>query len=158
MDTSPLVTNEIEAGKNFLEKLNAFKRVAGACWLRGAENEERYLYAVIKGLTSKDFNNAYGEVFRITKGMRSYLDPFRVKLIGEDDSIARAIAEIYRKYPKQIPPSTNDRVFAGMPVADVYIYPPLKRKKISLRPRGVRRISNLSGERLTLNNRRKLDI
>lgn len=126
MDTSPLVIDEIDAGREFLKRLNAYRPVIAACWLRKDENEERYLYAALEGLTFEKTSDAYNEVLRITKEMTDlYLDPFRVKLVGEDDPVARAVRETYRRYPGRMPTRLNDRIFTGMSVTEVYIYPPL---------------------------------
>jgi hypothetical protein len=126
MDTSPLVIDEIDAGIEFLERLNAYLPVTAACWLRKAENEERYLYAALDGLTVENSGDAYTEVLRITREMKDhYLDPFRVKLISRDDPIAKAVEELYRRYQAPIPTRFNGRVFAGRDVADVYVYPPV---------------------------------
>lgn len=126
MDTPPLVIDEIEAGKEFLGRLNAYKTVKAACWLRGDENEERYLYAALEGLTVQNSDVAYGEVMRITQEMKDhYVDPFRVKLISEEHRVARALAEIYQRYGNRVPTRISGRVFAGMAVEEIYIYPPL---------------------------------
>ena len=128
MDTTPLVTDEIDAGREFLLRLDAYAPVVAACWMRGAENEERYLYAALDGLTVDNSDIAYGEVLRIVGQMKDrYLDPFRVKLIGPDHPVAKAILDVYRRYPAPIPTNFGGRVFGSRAAAEVYIYPPLKR-------------------------------
>ncbi len=125
MGSSPLVINEIDAGAEFLKRLSVFRPVKAACWLQEAENEERYLYSAIDGLTDDNSDIAYIEVLRIANQMKDlYIDPFRVKLIGVDHPVAKAVLEIYRRYAGRVPTRLNGRVFAGMAVADVYIYPP----------------------------------
>ena len=125
MDTSPLVVDEIDAGTEFLKRLNAYRPVLAACWLRKDENEERYLYAALDGLTVDDTGLAYKEVLRVTQEMKDhYLDPFRVKLINQDHPVAKAVIEVYRRYPGRIPTNIGGRVFAGMAVEEVYIFPP----------------------------------
>lgn len=129
MDTSPLVIDEIEAGAEFLKQLHAYQPVRAACWLREAEDEERYLYAALDGFADDNFDIAYGEVLRITRAMKDhYLDPFRVKLISTSDPVARAIMDVYRRFPGRTPTHWNGRVFAGRAVAEVYIYPELPTK------------------------------
>jgi hypothetical protein len=124
MDTSALVMDEIEAGAEFLKRLNAFQPVKAACWLREAESEERYLYAALDGLTVENSDLAYGEVLRIAGEMKDrYIDPFRVKLIDTEHPVAKAVMEIYRRYPGRIPTRFNGRIFAGLAVAEVYVYP-----------------------------------
>lgn len=129
MNTSPLVRDEIEAGAEFLKGLNAYRSVKAACWLRKSEDEERYLYVALEGLTASNTDIAYVEVLRIAKGMADqYIDPFRVKLISPDHRIAKAILDIYRRYPGRTPTHYDGRVFAGMSVAEVYIYPEIEAK------------------------------
>lgn len=128
MDTTPLVMDEIDAGAEFLKRLDAFKPIVAACWMREAENEERYLYAALDGLAVDNSDIAYGEVRRIAGQMKDrYVDPFRVKLIGPAHPVAKAILDIYRRYPAPIPTNFGGQVFGSMAVAEVYVYPPLKR-------------------------------
>jgi hypothetical protein len=46
-----------------------------------------------------------------------------VKLISPGHRVAIAILDIYGQYPGRIPTRFNGHVFAGMAVAEVYIYP-----------------------------------
>lgn len=92
--------------------------------MREAEDEERYLYAALDGLTDENFDIAYGEVLRITGAMKSYyMDPFRVKLISTSDPVARAVMDVYKRFPGRRPTRFNGRVFAGREVVEIYIYP-----------------------------------
>ena len=126
MDTSPLVRDEIDAGREFLKQLDAFKPVVAACWLREDEDAERYLYVALDGLTQDQIRVAYGEVSRITQAMKDiYVDPFRVKLITPDHPVAKAVMELYRRHSGRIPTPLNGRSLAGVPATEVYIYPPL---------------------------------
>ncbi len=98
--------------------------MTAACWLRESDDVERYLNAALDGLTVENTAIAYREVLRITQEMTDrYIDPFRVKLISPDHPVAKAIAEIYRKYARRFNPRFNGRVFAGTAPAEVYIYP-----------------------------------
>jgi hypothetical protein len=127
MDPSPLVTDEIDAGTEFLKRLNAYQPVKAACWLRKSEDEERYLYVALDGLTAANTDLAYGQVLHITREMKDqYIDPFRVKVISPDHCVAKAILDIYRRYPGRIPTRYDGRTFAGMAVAEVYIYPEIE--------------------------------
>jgi hypothetical protein len=130
MDQAPLVIDEIEAGKEFIKRLHAYRPVKAACWLRSAEAGPRYLYVALEGLTENTTDAAYGEVLRIAEEMKDdyYIDPFRVKLIRTSDPIAKAIVEIYRRFPGRTPPRSPGPVLGGVPVAEAYIYPPLPAK------------------------------
>lgn len=129
MDQAPLVMDEIDAGEEFIKRLHAYRPVKAACWLREADGGERYLYVALDGLTDANADIAYGEVFRITGQMKDhYLDPFRVKVISPDDPIAKAVMDIYQRFPARIPTRFNGAVLGGIAVAEVYIYPPLPAK------------------------------
>jgi hypothetical protein len=127
MDPSPLVMDEIDAGAEFLKRLNAYQPVKAACWLRKSEDEERYLYVALEGLTVANTDLAFGEVYRISGEMKGrFIDPFRVKVISPDHRIARAILDIYRRYQGRIPTPFDGRGFAGMTAAEVYVYPQIE--------------------------------
>jgi hypothetical protein len=129
MDQAPLVMDEIEAGREFIERLHTSWPVKAACWLRASEDVERYLYVALDGLTDANVDAAYGEVLRVVRAMKDhYIDPFRVKVIRPDDPIARAVLDIYQRFPGRIPTRFNGSVFGGTAVAEVYIYPPLPAK------------------------------
>ncbi len=101
--------------------------MTAAFWLKASDEGVRYLYVVPSGLTDDNFDVAYGEVLRIAGAMSGrYLDPFRVRLIGLHDPLARAALDIYRQYPGRIPTRFNGPVFGGIPVDEVYLYPPPK--------------------------------
>lgn len=127
MDQAPLVIDEIDAGTEFIKKLNAYHPVIAACWLRAVEDGERYLYVALEGLTDENSDVAYGEILRITREMKDhYIDPFRVKLISTDHPLAKAVVDVYRRFPGRIPTRFDGSVFGGMPVADLYIYPQIR--------------------------------
>lgn len=126
MDTSPLVSDEIDAGREFLKKLNDFRPVLGACWLLEDESETRYLFIALDGLTVENTGEAYSEVLRISQEMTDhYIDPFRVKLIGCDHPVTKALLEFYQRYKGRARIRVDGQIFAGRSFADLYIYPPL---------------------------------
>jgi len=121
--------DEIDAGREFLKRLDAYRPVMAACWLREEENEERYLHVALDGLTDENTGSAYREVLRVTQEMKDhYMDPFRVKLITQDNPVAKAVMEMYRQYPGRIPSRFNGRIFSGMTVVEAYIYPQITGK------------------------------
>lgn len=130
MDTSPLVTDEIDAGAEFLERIDAWRPVKAACWLRRSEDEERYLYVALDGLTDENTDIAYSEVLRIAGEMRGrFIDPFRVKVIPPEHPVAKEVAAIYSRFPGRIPTRFSGRVFAGGAVSEAYIYPELPARR-----------------------------
>ncbi len=71
-----------------------------------------------------NLREAYGEVLRLMLKMQSpYLDPFRVKLISADHSLAQAAVDINERFPVRTATRFGGTSFGGMSVDDVYIYP-----------------------------------
>ena len=56
MDSSPLVIDEIYAGREFLERLNEYAPVKAAGWLKRGEDEERYLCVALDGPAGDDIS------------------------------------------------------------------------------------------------------
>lgn len=123
------MSDGIDAGAEFLKRLNAYRPVVAACWLREDVSEERYLYAALDGLTVQNSGAAYDEVSRIADEMTEhYIDPFRVQLVSPDNRVAKAVLDVYRRYPARIPTRFDGQVFAGAAAVEAYVYPPLTRQ------------------------------
>lgn len=137
MGQAPLVIDEIEAGKAFIERMNSYSPVAGAAWIRPDEDGERYLYVVLSNLADENTDAAYMDVWRVVNELKDqhYVDPFRVRVIGPNDPFARGITEIYRRYPGRIPSGYNGSDFPGQAVVDAYIYPRIVSKAAPVPPR-----------------------
>jgi hypothetical protein len=133
MDQSPLVIDEIEAGKELIKRLNACFHVIAACWLRDDSGGSRRLYIAIDGLMTPDTRMVNHEVRRIANEVKDhYIDPFWVSIIGPTDRIAKAVMEVYARFPGRKPPSrVYEYGFGGMGVEEMYIYPPLPKKPLA---------------------------
>ncbi|MGO9599299.1 MAG: hypothetical protein ACLP7Q_15025 [Isosphaeraceae bacterium] len=124
MDQGPLVIEEIDAGAKLAHEFNKYQPVKTAFWLKASDEDHRYLYIASEGINDNNFDVAYGEVLRLAGKMQSiYLDPFRVKLIGADDPLAKAAAEIHTRFPGRMPTRFGGKTFGGISVDEVYIYP-----------------------------------
>ncbi len=123
MDKSAMVSDYIDAGADFVLRLNDYKPVRAACWLRREEFEERYLYVALEGLSPENRRYAKQEVRRIAEDMTDFIDPFRVRVIGTDHEIALAVTELYRRHPVNTPREFHERALAG--AAEMFIYPPV---------------------------------
>src|SRR5260370_31574598 len=103
MDQGPLVSEQIEAGAGLLGEFRKYVPVQTAFWLKESEEGEWYLYVVSDQITDDNFDVAYGEVARLAGTIEDpWFDPFQVKLIGQDDPLARAVADLYRRYAGRI--------------------------------------------------------
>jgi hypothetical protein len=124
MDQGPLVIEEIDAGAKLAREFDRFEPVKAAFWLKASDEEQRYLYLASDQIDDTNFDVAYREVLRLADQLRSpYLDPFRVKVIGGDDPLAQAAVEINRRFPGPMPTRFGGKVFGGISVEDVYVYP-----------------------------------
>jgi len=134
MDQTPLVIDEIEAGKVLINRLNDRFSVNAACWLRDDEGGGLYLYIAIDGLTVPKTDLVYDEVIRIANEVKDhYIDSSSVKIIDPTDTIAKAVMEIYQRFPGRKPPTrSNGYGFGVNGVAELYIYPPLPKKPLPI--------------------------
>jgi hypothetical protein len=124
MDQGPLVVSQIDAGTKFLGELQTFIPIQSALWVKEQDDGEWSLYVASDKVTDDNFDVAYGEVLRIVGRMgEPQFDPFQVKLIGADDPLAKAALGVSRQLPGRVATRFDGRVFGGLPVEEVYIYP-----------------------------------
>jgi hypothetical protein len=124
MDQGPLVTGQIDAGARFLGEFQKSIPVQMAFWLKESDAGEWNLYVASDQITDDNFDVAYGEVVRIAGQIRDpYFDIFQVKVIGADDPLAQAALDTKRGHPGPVASRLHGKVFGGVPVEEVYIYP-----------------------------------
>jgi len=124
MDQDPLVMEQIDAGARFLREFGESIPVRAAFWLKAGEGGQWYLYVASEQVDEGDLGVTYGEVLRAARTMPDpNFDPFRVKLIGADNPLARAASDILRLYTGRMATRLRGRVFGGIFVDEVYIYP-----------------------------------
>lgn len=124
MDQGPLVSEEIDAGAELAREFDKYQPVKAAFWLKASDGGQRYLYLASDRIDDTNFDVAYGEVLRLADQIRSpYLDPFRVKVIGGDDPLARAATDIHNRFPGPMATRLRGRDFGGVLVDEVYVYP-----------------------------------
>jgi hypothetical protein len=124
MDQGPLVTEQIEAGANFLAEFEKKFPLSVAFWLKATEEDSRYFYVVSDAVLDEKLRAGYGEVFRIAGEMRDPdFDPLRVKLVGSSDPLARAVLDVLRLYPGGLAKPIRRKDLGATSVEEVYIYP-----------------------------------
>jgi hypothetical protein len=124
MDQEPLVSEQIEAGRKFLEMFARSIPIRAAFWLKASEDSGWYLNVAAEQFTDGNIREAYGEVLRVAKLIHDpNFDLFRVKLIGATDPLAHAAWEVCRRAPAGIGTHLRDGAFGGMAVEGVYVYP-----------------------------------
>lgn len=125
-----LVSEQIDAGADFVRDFNDYLSVAVACWVNPAESDDFFLYIASDEIDDSNFDVAYGEVLRRLSGKRSqWLDPFQIKLLNSADPIARDAIEIRDRYATKTPTRYNGSSIGGTSINGAYIYPPLSAMK-----------------------------
>lgn len=115
---------EIDAGAELVREFDKYEPVKAAFWLKASDEDHRYLYIASERIDDTNFDVAYGEVLRLAGKMPSiYLDPFRMKLIGADDPLAKAALDIQKRFPGRMGTRFGGKAFGGISVDEVYIYP-----------------------------------
>jgi len=116
---------QIDAGRKFLDEFERCVPVRAAFWLKASEDSGRYLHIASDHITDQNIAVAYGEVLRLGAMIQDpRFDPFQVKLIGVDNPLARAVLDIYQRFPARIPTRVGSMNFGGSSIEGLYIYPP----------------------------------
>lgn len=123
MDQEPLVREQIDAARKFLEELAKAVPVRAAFWLKADEDPHWNLYIATdrqkNGGTTSDYD-AVGRAFQATDDPNLSLS--RLSLIGIKDPLARAALEMYERYPQRIPIFRWGENFGRTFVQDLYLY------------------------------------
>src|SRR4051794_12138606 len=102
MGPSTLVDQQIEAGARFLQEFHKYAPIQAAFWLQDDDSSEPWLYVVSDQITDDNFDVGYEEVGNIADRLQDpWFDLMRVKLIGADDQLAKAIADLQRSSPRR---------------------------------------------------------
>ncbi len=125
MDQGPLVIEQIDAGSEFIDRLDEYVRVRAAFWMKTSDSGRWYLYVASDQINDSTKKAAYAEVSRVAREMDNpNLDQFQVMLIGSDDPLARAALNVHQRFAARVPTRVRDNPFGGVSVEEVYIYPP----------------------------------
>jgi len=126
MGTETLVSQQIEAGEEFLKRFNNRRTVDVAFWMLPVDSEDWILHVASSSVDDSSFQEAYGDVLQAASEVRNpWLDPYRIKLIGIADPLATGVSSIRDRYRGGARMGTwYDRgAVAGIPNEGVYIYP-----------------------------------
>ena len=138
MGQDALVMGELDGGRELVERLTrAGFDVSLAFWLKETDAGQWYLYLSSPVFDDKGPAVAYRIVMPIVEGMPELgIDPFSIKVVGVNDSIATAARAVIKP---RIPDSPfavkNPKPYAGMTrfagatlggvsIDGAYIYPP----------------------------------
>lgn len=121
----PLVTENIEAGAQFIQAFHKLMPVKIAFWLKASGEDEPWeLYIASESIDAAELGKGYRQVSRLIRDMRTiWLEPYRVKLISGDDPLALAFMDMQQQVPGSLPTRLSGGRFADLTVDDVFIYP-----------------------------------
>jgi hypothetical protein len=125
MDQEPLVSEQKDAARKFIDELAKHVPVRAAFWLKADEESHWYLYIA----TDRDRNGSSPEDYDVVVQVSNTIDDpnfdsSRVTLIGLKDPLARAALEMYQRYPQRIPIHRWAETFGRTYVQGLYLYPP----------------------------------
>jgi hypothetical protein len=125
MDQEPLVSEQIEAGKRFIDEFDKHVPVRAAFWLKATEDSGWYLYVASDRITDENTRTTYAKVGQLAKKINDpNLDMFRVKLIGTKNPYARDVLARYKRLRAAVPIRITSGQFGEMSVEGAYLYPP----------------------------------
>ncbi len=147
MDKGPLVDEEIAAAACFLGEFTKSYPVQFAFWLKEGEHHNWKLYIVSEQITDENFDEAYGEVVRITGEIRDpWFNGMQVSVLGVDERLAKAVAELRRRYPADKLARFFGETVDGIEAEEIYVYPslmPTVRVAVADRFQTVQKISGI---------------
>jgi hypothetical protein len=125
VDKSALVNPQIQAGEWLIKEFAKRYPVKAAFWLKSDEDEDWYLYVASDKVNDTNLGAAYGDVSRIMSTSRNpWLNPFRVKVVGADDPLARAIIKFTKNHPGETPILVNAGTLDDVWIEGAIVYPP----------------------------------
>jgi hypothetical protein len=124
-----LVREQIDDGQRLVaELLRQGFPVTAACWVKGSEDSQWYLYLVSSAVDDEGITKAYRRVHPVVRQMQQkafWIDPFEVKLISPTDSLAEAVSVWLRRSAGKPPTRYGGTRLGELDIEGAYIYPPL---------------------------------
>ena len=138
MDQVTVVNEQIESGKQLIDKLNDDRfEVQVAFWARLTDEEKWYLYLASPFVDDNGPTEAYRRVFDVMRTMSDlWVDPFDVRVIGVNDSLTQGALSVTKPKvsnspfavptPRPYPGMTRfgGSTLGGISIVGAYIYPP----------------------------------
>jgi hypothetical protein len=124
MGQESLVTEQIEAGLEFIRDFNQYLPVSAAFWLNPPNSEDWFLHVASPEINDGNIDIAYGEVLRRTGiNKNQWFDAFQVKLLNSADPLAVGAIQIRDQYSLKNALRYNGSSIAGLPIGGAWIYP-----------------------------------
>lgn len=129
MDSVTLVENQIDDGRRLLDRLDwAGVPVVASGWAKVTDDDRWSLYIATPLVDEKGLVAAYREVYRVLRSLGGvWVSDSEVKLVGERHPVAVDLVALVQKYPGPLATNSRRPLLGGVPVDEVYVYPPKRR-------------------------------
>jgi hypothetical protein len=126
MGQGTLVEMQIDGGKALVDSLrNAGFDVTVSGWTKTSEEGDWYLYIASKDVDDRGLAGAYQTVYTTTRANPEFsIDPFEVKLIGQNNPIAKDLLAIQVAGSARIATRSRRPKLGHMSVEETYVYAP----------------------------------
>lgn len=126
MDQSTLVENQIDAGRQFVERFAADGNpVQAAFWVKTAEEGLWFLYVATNTVDRVGPAAAYRAVQTSLQKLRdSWVSSSEIKVVSPANPIAKDILAIMLRHPGRLATRFGGKTLGYMAVEQTYIYPP----------------------------------
>lgn len=125
MDQNPLVSEQIEAGAELVQRFDSFMPVEVAFWTKLDDDYRWNLYIASERMDEKSFDSIYGEALRLINEMNNpNMHLFRVRLVDSSNPLAKAALVERRRYSgSRVAIWREEGWFGDRAIEGAYIYP-----------------------------------
>ena len=124
MDQGTLVEMQIDGGKALLESLrDTGFDVTVSGWTKSSEEGDWYLYIASQDVDTRGVGDAYRTVYTVIQANPEFeIDPFEVKLVGQQNPIANDLLAIRGAGVAKIATRSRRPKLGHMSVEETYVY------------------------------------
>jgi hypothetical protein len=122
VDSHALVSEQIDAAAELVERFDKFMPVKVAFWLKPEDSESWLLYIAGERVAQEGIAPGNREIVRICQQINSpYLDVFQVRLISDDHPLAKSVLQVHQRYPGKFPIRYGGTVLGGTSIEGAYL-------------------------------------
>ena len=128
MDTISLVENQITDGEQLLDRLTDDGVVIRAAyWVKPSEEDRWYLYIATPLVDQTGSATAYRKAFQVYRTLENpWITDSDIKLVGESHPTTKEVCDLLARHPGRTATRSRRPFLGGMPIEEVYIYPPVQ--------------------------------
>jgi hypothetical protein len=117
-----LVTEQIDAGNEFLRKFEESVGVVTAFWLKEPDEGKWTFYVASSQFNEGRLKPFYERMVQIARDMNNpSFDPFQVKFVKMNEPPVPAVLSFYETHPPTIPYHLHERLLGGVKVEEIYL-------------------------------------